>query len=241
MLSMIIPCRNEEGNINRILENLSQFENVGEFIFVEGGSLDNTFERLKEEVEKLPRMRIKLIRQSGNGKFNAVLEGIAVSDFQHIAIWDSDLSIDVYDQNLMSNSYFHLDGTPKFVTANRLNPQMHETSMRFLNRLGNHAFAHMVKFSLGLNIPDALAGSKIFPKEILTSRNLCKKAISMDPFGDLFILSRVNAGDLKVVVLNCEYKPRTYGKTNIRRWSGGIKMGGFLLHTWIHQCHKRDS
>lgn len=237
-ISMVIPCRNESGNISHIISRLEKFEGVHDFIFVEGGSSDNTYQELVTQLGRVKNFNISILRQTGIGKFNAVLEGAQFAQTQHIAIWDSDMSIDFFDQNLMINAYIHNDGIEKFVTANRLNPQMHNTAMRKLNRIGNHVFAFLVRVNLGINVPDALAGTKIFPRRIILESGLCSKSLSLDPFGDLFLLSKIQQNKLKFVTLNCEYKPRIFGTTNIARWSGGFAMLRFLIHLRVHRCNK---
>jgi glycosyltransferase involved in cell wall biosynthesis len=237
-ISMVIPCRNESGNISHIIARLEKFESIHDFIFVEGGSSDNTYEELVMQLERVDNFNISLVRQTGKGKFNAVLEGAQCALTEHIAIWDSDMSIDFFDQNLMINAYIHNDGTEKFVTANRLNPQMHNTAMRKLNKVGNHVFAFLVRANLGINVPDALAGTKIFPRRIILEGAPCARALSLDPFGDLYLLSKIRQNNLKFVTLNCEYKPRIFGTTNIARWSGGFAMLRFLIHLRLHECNK---
>jgi glycosyltransferase involved in cell wall biosynthesis len=238
---MIIPLRNEEGNVPEIWSKLENFESVDEFIFIEGGSSDQTFSVLTTFLKEDPRKNVRLMQQTSRGKFNAVFEAAISARTEHIGIWDSDMSIDVQDQNSLISAYLHIDGHEKFATANRLNPQMHDSAMRFLNKIGNHLFARMVKISLGVNVPDALAGSKIFPRKILVNDYNCEKCISLDPFGDLFLLSQIKKHNLKLVVINCEYKARTYGSTNIPRWSGGAAMLKFLWHVAIRRCSKPSS
>lgn len=235
---MIIPLRNEEGNVPEIWSKLGNFESVEEFIFIEGGSSDQTFSVLEKFLKEDPRKNVKVMQQSSRGKFNAVFEAAIEAKTEHIGIWDSDMSIDVEDQNSLISAYLHSDGHEKFVTASRLNPQMHDSAMRFLNKIGNHIFARMVKVSLKVNVPDALAGSKLFPRRILVNNHNCASCIALDPFGDLFLLTQIRKHNLKLVIINCEYKARTYGSTNIPRWSGGAAMFKFLWHVGISGCSR---
>ena len=240
MLSLLVPCRNEFGNIDNIFDSLSLLHGVDEVIFIEGGSSDGTFEALQRKILASNNSKIKLIKQTKKGKFNAVLEGAEVSSFDNLAIWDADLTIDYIDQNNLIEVFLHSEpiGSDKFVTANRLNPQMRDSSMRYLNRIGNRFFASATRYIAGVNVPDALAGSKIFPKKLLIGSNICQKALSLDPFGDLYLLSQIRRHQLKFYSLNCEYRARTYGTTNIKRWSGGAAMLIFLCHIFLHRCNK---
>ena len=240
VISVLIPCRNEAGNVERIFQAIKNLRGIQEVIIIEGGSHDGTYERLASEVEISRDPRIRLLRQSGSGKFNAVLEGVKISKSEHIAIWDGDMTIDYNDQNNLIQLYLSYlpSSQERFVTANRLNPQMGDSAMRPLNKLGNLFFAFATKYVAKINVPDALAGSKIFPRIILDNSEICKKALQLDPFGDLFLLAQVRKHRLRFISINCEYKSRTYGTTNINRWSGGMAMLKFLLHLEAHKCNK---
>lgn len=242
MITVLIPCRNEAGNVKKIFSAIHSLRDVQEVLLIEGGSSDGTFEALQSALELCGDSRIRVLRQTGRGKFNAVLEGAHASKSEHLAIWDADMTIDHNDQNNLIELYLHAEpaNQMKFVTANRLNPQMNDSAMRPLNKLGNHFFAKATKNIANIDIPDALAGSKIFPKILLEDEAICRRAIDLDPFGDLFLLAQIKKHGLKFLSINCEYKSRTYGTTNINRWSGGAAMLRFLLHLKFHRCNKAN-
>jgi glycosyltransferase involved in cell wall biosynthesis len=237
VIAMIIPCKNEAGNISRIFQGLGEFDDIDEFIFVEGGSTDGTQKVIEDLIQTSKLSNIKLIQQSAKGKFNAIRDAVSFSTASHFVIWDADLAINIEDQKLLISVYLLQPSRPKFVTANRLNPQIEESAMRRLNLYGNHFFSKFNYIVSRINIPDVLAGTKIFPREVLLGPDQCPKAIKLDPFGDLYLLSRASKLSLHVLSLNCEYKSRNYGETKIRRWSGGLSMLHFLLHLQIHKCH----
>jgi glycosyltransferase involved in cell wall biosynthesis len=234
---MIIPCKNEAGNISRIFQSLNEFKEIDEFIFVEGGSSDGTQKVIQEFIQASVLTNIRLIQQSAIGKFNAVRDAVSFSKASHFVIWDADLAITIEDQQLLISVYLLQPSRPKFVTANRLNPQIEESAMRRLNLYGNHFFSKINYLVSRINIPDVLAGTKIFPREVLLGLGQCPKAIELDPFGDLYLISRASKLSLHALSLNCEYKSRNYGETKIKRWSGGLSMLRFLLHIQIHKCH----
>jgi glycosyltransferase involved in cell wall biosynthesis len=240
MISLLIPCRNELGNVTNIFNSIDLINGIDEVIFVEGGSTDGTYEKIEQMIVDSNDPKIFLIRQTKKGKFNAVTEGAMASSCENIAIWDADLTIDYIDQNNLIEVFLHSEPLKheKFVTANRLNPQMDDSAMRYLNKIGNRFFAAATKLIAGIDVPDALAGSKIFPKKLLLDSTICKKALSLDPFGDLFLLSQIRKHQLKTFSLNCEYRARNYGTTKIKRWSGGMAMIFFLIHIFLHRCNK---
>jgi glycosyltransferase involved in cell wall biosynthesis len=240
VLTVLIPCRNEAGNVEAIFKGIQELKDVREFIIIEGNSTDRTYEELLNSLNASEDSRIRVIKQTGQGKFNAVLEGAQQSSSAHLAIWDGDMTIDFNDQNNLIELYLHAapEHQKRFVTANRLNPQINDSAMRPLNKLGNHLFAKLTKHVASIDIPDALAGSKIFPKFILEREEVCQVSMNLDPFGDLFLLAQIRKYDLKFISINCEYKSRTYGSTNINRWSGGFAMLKFLTHIKFHACNR---
>lgn len=233
---MVIPCRNESGNVPELFRQLAIFTGVTEFIFVEGGSKDGTYEQLLKLSHSSNDPRIRVFKQPGKGKFDAVQCGVENSTEQHVAIWDGDMTIDAVDQERMTRGYLTLSASRRtFVTANRLNGSMEQGAMRFINLVGNMAFAFISSVLLRARISDALAGTKIFPKDLLSGA-LCKKARNLDPFGDLFLIRRGVKTHCHFISYDCEYKARTYGETNIPRWSGGAKMLRFVGHITLHRC-----
>ena len=237
MLSLLIPCRNEAGNIKTIFLEMNKLHNIAEIIFIEGGSSDSTFATIQDQINRTEQNNVTLIKQKGAGKFNAVIEGAALAKSEHLAIWDADLTIDATDQNLLIDLYLNVMETELFVTANRLNPQRHDSAMRQFNLYGNHFFSFATKTIIGINVPDVLAGTKIFPKKLISGDNICEISMNLDPFGDLFLIARARYFNLQFKAINCEYRARSYGETNIPRWRGGYRMFLFLLHLIKHKCH----
>ena len=83
LISIIIPARNEEGNKELFIKALNKFKqmfNNLEIIFVEGNSMDNTLSMLKDlQANFSNSLKIFLLKQSGKGKKNAVVEGCNIS------------------------------------------------------------------------------------------------------------------------------------------------------------------
>ena len=69
--TVLIPCRNESGNIENAVKRLPSFCKDIEIIFVEGNSTDNTADEIKRVIEKYPHRDIKMFVQDGIGKGDA--------------------------------------------------------------------------------------------------------------------------------------------------------------------------
>lgn len=215
-LSVILPARNEAQNLRKVVEVLAATQEINEVIICEGNSTDNTWEvaqRLGSEYGP----KVSSIKQDGIGKFNAVLCALEQTTFAQIMIWDADATVCTDDQIQLIN---RAKKDPlKLWTGDRLRGKRENGSMRILNLLGNHAFATVWSLFFKKKF-DTLCGTKIFPHNIL---DFCPASISeRDPFGDFSLISGAFFGEFPVDSTPVHYLARSYGKTNIRRWSSGV-------------------
>ena len=144
--SIIIPAKNEEGNLDEVIRRVPSFNEDYELIIVCGESRDNTYEKSIQIKEQLSSLNIKVIKQSKNGKANAVWEGVDVSSNDLIAILDSDLSV---DPETLTDFFEIIEyGNADFVNGTRLIYQMEKGSMQSLNKIGNRVFQFHFKINI---------------------------------------------------------------------------------------------
>jgi glycosyltransferase involved in cell wall biosynthesis len=220
-ISIIIPCRNEEKNLQYLIENINNISNKYEIVLIEGGSTDKTWELCKK-IKIIKNQNIQIIKQSTKGKMNAVYEGAKMATFDHIAIWDSDFTVRISDQNRILEHYVLKEGR-SFVSGSRLNSKLEFGSMRIINFFGNLFFAIGLSVSLRSSIRDSLCGSKVFPKELLLSP-LALDVHMGDPFGDHSLLLEASLRQMPIEFVSIRYRKRMFGKTNIHRFSDGLKL-----------------
>ena len=94
-VSIIIPARNEEGNIPKIIPSIPKFGKWQEIIFVEGHSTDSTWEKIKNEERK--RKNVVVLKQKGKGKADAVWQGFEKAKGDILIIYDADRTVDAND------------------------------------------------------------------------------------------------------------------------------------------------
>jgi len=227
-VSVIVPARNEAGNIDEIVQRVPEMGAGTEIIFVEGHSTDDTWETIKRAVAQDPRRRCKLFRQTGSGKGDAVRLGFANAGGDVLAILDADLTVAPED---LPRFYAALiDGKTEFVNGVRLVYPMQTRAMRFLNLLGNKFFSLAFSWVLGQPIKDTLCGTKVVRKTdyqvIEANRGYFG---DFDPFGDFDLLFGAARLNLKIVDLPIRYGARTYGQTNINRFQHGALLVKMLV------------
>ena len=221
LVSVIVPARNEAGNIAQIFARTPEMGAETELVFVEGHSQDDTFSAIEREIAAHPERKCQLHRQAGVGKGDAVRLGFACAHGDVLMILDADMTVPPED---LPRFYEALhSGRGEFINGVRLVYPMEEEAMRFFNFLGNKFFSLAFSWLLGQPIKDTLCGTKALWKQdyILIAANR-KYFGDFDPFGDYDLIFGAAKLGLKIADLPIRYGARTYGATNIRRWSHGL-------------------
>jgi hypothetical protein len=222
-LSIVVPARNEEGNIPRILPELPHFNGVEvEVVFVEGNSTDGTWQAIQDVQRNYPGPhRIVTLRQTGKGKNNAVREGFEVASRELFVILDADLTMPAAMLTRFYDAY--VSGHGDFVNGTRLVYPMEGGAMRFLNRLGNVFFVKALNFCLENRITDTLCGTKLIRGSDYRRLKVWRARFGdFDPFGDFELVFFASLSSLGIVDIPVRYRARTYGETNIRRFHDGF-------------------
>ena len=229
-VSVIIPARNERGNMRPALERMPRFTGALEVIFVEGHSKDGTW----EEIEALMKERdwgfpIKAYKQTGKGKGDAVRLGFDKAENDLLMILDADLT--VQPEELPRFYQVLADRRAEYVHGTRLIYPMEDEAMRPLNWLGNKFFSATLTFLLGQTMSDTLCGTKCMWREAYLRLAAGRSYFGeFDPFGDFDLIFGSSKLSLKIVEIPVHYKSRTYGETQIRRFRDGLlllQMCGF--------------
>jgi glycosyltransferase involved in cell wall biosynthesis len=228
-VSVIVAARNEAGNVEKIFARTPELAGGTELVFVEGGSSDNTYEVIEEAIARHPERDCKLFKQQGKGKGDAVRLGFAKATGEILTILDADLTMP--PEELPRYVEMLVSGKADFANGCRLVYPMEAKAMRFLNLVGNKFFSLAFTWLLDQPIKDTLCGTKTMWKvdydALVANRSYFG---DFDPFGDFDLLFGAAKLNLKIVDLPIRYRDRTYGETNISRWSHGwllLKMVAF--------------
>ncbi len=220
-VSVVCPCRNEEGHVAPLVERLPAIREQTELIFVEGGSSDDTRGEIERQIERHPDRDIKLVAQPGRGKGDAVRAGFAAARHDVLMILDGDLSVRPEDLPKFYRAL--VEGRGEFINGSRLVYDVEPGAMRFLNMVGNRTFSRLFKAVTGQQVKDTLCGTKVLLRrdydQIAAERAYFG---DFDPFGDFDLLFGASRLGLKVVDMPVRYQPRAYGETNISRWRHGL-------------------
>ena len=221
-VSVIIPARNESGNIENALKLLPEIGNKTEIIFVESNSTDDSWNKINDVKEKYFGIKeIKSFQISEPGKNAAVKKGFDEATGDILMILDADLT--VYPGDLQKFYHAIANGKGDFINGSRLVYPVEKEAMRFLNLLGNKFFSLIFSWLLDQRIKDTLCGTKVlFKKDYDRLKRNRNYFGNFDPFGDFDLLFGAYKLNLCITELPVRYRERTYGRTNISRLKHGL-------------------
>jgi hypothetical protein len=223
-LSIVIPCRNEKGNIEAAIQRLPAFPAPVEVIYVEGHSSDGTWQEVQRvAAEYGARVPVSAYQQSGKGKSDAVRLGFSKARHDLVTILDADLTMPPEMLPRFYNAY--CAGLADFVNGTRLVYPMEGEAMRFLNRLGNVFFAKALSFVLDARVNDSLCGTKLLRRDDYGRMVRWRGDFGdVDPFGDFELLFPASSFGLGIIDVPVYYRARSYGATNIHRFRHGLML-----------------
>ena len=181
MLSLIIPCFNEEPNIDKLLESLEliiekhQEEKI-ELIIVDNGSTDNSYSKITKSKLFLAN-KINILKIEKNiGYGNGVYQGIKFSKGNYIAWCHSDLQLDPNDVIKIFKKYkMELLNKNCIIKGKRTNRNFMDTFFTFGMTLLTYFLFHV-------KLNDINAQPKMFHRNFLKFLEDSPKDFSFDFF-----------------------------------------------------------
>ena len=128
---------------------------------------------------------------------------------------------------------------PKFITGNRLTGYRGKGSFRFLNLVGNIVFSILWFPLLNYRFFDLFCGSKIFPKSLLNQ--LDNEILEIDDYGDLTLLYAAQKNNLKIESISVDYLARSYGTSNMLRWTTAQKFLSITLKVYAKKLSQKNT
>ncbi len=229
--TVVIPARNERGNIEPAVQRMPDFCDDIEIIFVEGHSQDGTLEEIRRVAAAYPKRDIKVMQQPGKGKADAVFTAFDVARGDVLMILDADLTMP--PEQLPKFWQALTAGKGEFINGSRLVYPMEEEAMRTLNLVANKTFAVLFSWLLSQRTTDTLCGTKVLRRADYERLKQGRSYFGdFDPFGDFDLIFGAAKLNLRCVEVPIRYASRSYGETQISRFRHGLmllKMVGFAF------------
>lgn len=228
--SVVVPCRNEVGNIDELVRRVPNLGTHTQLVFIDGASTDGTIERIEENIRRHPERDIILLhqKQMKGGKGAAVFQAFDEVQGDVVMILDADMTVAPED---LPRFFLALsEGHAQFANGARMTYPMEERAMQPANVLGNRAFAFLFSWLLDTRITDTLCGTKVlFRQDWERVRDARRLFGGFDPFGDFDLLFAARYAGLRIVEVPVYYHARTSGETKIHRWRDGVYLLGACL------------
>jgi SAM-dependent methyltransferase len=230
--TVVIPARNERGNIEAAVKRIPRFADELEIIFVEGHSQDGTWDEIERVVAAYPGYDIKAMRQPGTGKGDAVFAAFAAARGDVLIILDADLTVP--PEQLPKFWEAIRSGKGEFVNGSRLVYPMDEEAMRFLNLVANKVFSLLFTWLLSQRFTDTLCGTKAMCRSDYARLAAGRGYFgNFDPFGDFDLIFGASKLGLKAVEVPIRYASRSYGETQISRFRHGFMLLRMVLFAFM--------
>lgn len=228
-VSIIMPCRNEEGTVEEAIRCMPALGSFTEMICIDGHSKDNTLQELQRMRDITSHIHIKVMVQSGKGKKNAVVEACAHATGDILIVFDSDIAVLPEDMRAFYDAL--VAGYGDLINGTRLMFPLEQGAMRVPNFIFNHIFAWVISYSgiLGQKVSDTLCGTKVcWRKDYERSCVQHAWLWDLDPFGDFSWLFGIAMLGGKIKDLPVRYYARKYGSPIEGRLRYGLELGRVL-------------
>lgn len=214
--SVVIPCHNEDENIEETMRRIPNFASELEIVVVDDGSKDTTAQMATEVAERDPRVKV-ISYDRNRGKGYAVGRGFETASCDVLIILDCDMSVPPEELPM----FFDIidSGIARAVNGSRLVYQIEEQAMRTLNFYGNVFFGRGFSWIFGKRITDTLCGTKAILKE-----DFKKIEMGKDPWGDFDLLLGLAKLGIVPVEIPVHYRARTGGRSKMKTFKHGFHL-----------------
>jgi len=232
-VSVIVPCKDEKGNIEDAGQRIPPLGGRTEIIFCDDASSDGTAEEVLRVQSLYPDKDIRLEHGPGLCKSRNVWSGFDAAAGDILIILDADLT--TIPEELPYFMDVIASGQAEFVNGSRLVYPVPKRAMTTANMLGNKFFSAAFTYLLGQRVKDTLCGTKVLwrsdwerIKPMLGSWGI------EDRWGDYELLFGAAKLNLKILDLPVHYQDRIYGSTKMTRvFQNGLIMLKMCWHGFL--------
>ena len=232
-VSVIIPCKDEKGNVRSAVERMPQLGRETEIIFCDDKSTDGTADEVRRMQAEFPQKNIRLVDGPAISKSRNVWTGFRAATGDILMILDADLT--VMPEELPRFVEAIASGKGEFINGSRMVYPMQGDAMKFANMLGNKGFATLFSYLLGSPVRDTLCGTKVlWHRDWEKVSRMIDTWGAEDRWGDYELLFGAARLNLRIVDLPVHYQERTYGDTKMnRRFKNGLVMLRFCWAAFL--------
>jgi glycosyltransferase involved in cell wall biosynthesis len=204
-LSVVIPCFNEVGTIERIIAAVRASPHPDkEIIVVDDGSSDGTREKISGELR--PLIDQLVMHEKNQGKGAALRSGIRAATGDIVIIQDADLE---YDPNEYPNLIAPIaEDRADVVYGSRFMGAAPHRVLYFWHRVGNGFLTLLSNMFTNLNLTDMETCYKAFRRSVIQSIEIEEDRFGFEPE----ITAKVSKLGCRIYEVGISYYGRTYAE-----------------------------
>src|SRR5437899_2007650 len=232
-VSVIIPCKDEKGNVEDAVRRMPQLGGQTEIIFCDDQSTDGTAEEVLRVASGYPERHIQLEHGLGICKSKNVWTGFNAAAGDVLMVLDADLT--TMPEELVYFMDVIASGQAEFVNGSRLVYPVPKGAMNGANMLGNKFFSVAFTYLLGQRVKDTLCGTKVlWRSDWERIKPMLGRWGTEDRWGDYELLFGAAKLNLKILDLPVHYQERIYGSTKMTKvFRNGLVMLKMCWHGFL--------
>lgn len=224
ILSIVLPCLNEESTLAAVIESakkaLAKHGLIGEIIVADNGSVDSS-KKIALELQS----RVKDVPEPGYG--SAIVGGVAAARGHYVIMADAD---DTYDLDEIDRIVAPLKEGYDMVIGTRLRGRMEEGAMPVLHQyLGTPVLTFLINLLYGTKISDCNCGLRGFSKDAFDRLGL--SGSGMELASEMIVKAALLKMKITEVPVTLRVG-RKYRSTHLKPWSDGWRHLCLILSLW---------
>lgn len=232
VLSIVIPCYNEEATIHEIIDRvvLAPIPQgmTREIICVNDCSKDGTAARLDELPARYPDVPFTIIHKPVNqGKGAALRDGFRKATGDIILIQDADLEYDPSDYMKLLTPI--VEGAADVVYGSRFIGEPHRV-LYYWHYVANKALTTLSNMFTNLNLTDMEVCYKVFKKSVMDRIEVKSNRFGVEP--ELTAKVAKLRPRLRIYEVGVAYYGRSYEEGKKITWKDGIKALYAIVRFW---------
>lgn len=217
-VSVLIPCYNEEANIEECVMRIPELPWNHEIVVIDDGSNDDTFSTAR----RIDRKNLSVLGYRRNrGKGHAVRYGVENCRGEVAVIQDADMATPPEELEDILRPI--MENRADFVNGTRMKFKQERGAMKGVHFLGNMIFAFIVSTLIRKKLTDTLCGFKAFRVGSFRGR------LSEDTWPDFELLLKAKKLGMRITEVPIHYKRRHAGKSKMKTFGHALKMSRILM------------
>ena len=227
-LSIIFPLYNESKRLKYCFQNIDKFNSNSkiknlEYIFVDDGSLDDSYDLIinfiKKRKKKRTKIKYKIFKLKKNkGKGAALIKGIKNASNDWMLTIDTDISVSLLEiNNWIKHKYLQINKKIYFGSRNLKNSIV---KFQYHRKLIGLFFILICKFFLNIKLYDTQCGFKLYKKKI--GKMIFKKLTEKKFVHDIEIVLLAEKKKIEIIELPLKWEHKNDSKIHLIKDSFNI-------------------